>query len=252
MSIQTDVRVSEYKIKERMSLNNKFNKKNISKTTGENAKELLKNYIKNKNKNIYEKYEDNKDEDDKDEDNKSINKEHFYGQELEEPYGNDDDMPIKPVNFYGETYNSSNFSSDVMDLNKFYKNNFNNKFVTPYEQNITYNSIELENQIKNKPINNNEFIDVKTKNFTYLDRMTNDGRGTFKPDFWKYNNESMMNGAPIFNGVSGFDSMNNNLAIYNGDNKIIANNCTDNNLSLATDDLRMGMGNPGRNERLTR
>ena len=56
-----------------------------------------------------------------------------------------------------------------------------------------------------------------------------------------------MNGG-LFNGISGFDSMNDNMAVYDV-NELNIGKC-DNGLCPPTDDLRNGVGIPGHSARL--
>lgn len=148
-------------------------------------------------------------------------------------------MPVKPGNFFGVTENTANFSSNVMDINKFYSNSFGDiAFKTPYTGNAGQGQLSAK-----QVLDGAEYMNSGSDNST----------ATYKPDMWQYKDEMVMNGGNLYSGVSGFDDMDSGLAVYNGGAPIMSNTCTGGDMSgKCADDLRMGMGVPGRQQRETR
>lgn len=160
-------------------------------------------------------------------------------------------MQVKPNNFYTLNDNSSNFSSNVMDINKFYNNSFGDiEFATPYTGNAG------NGQGSAKQIMDGNYLDKVGGGVSYVNKKNCDGTATFKPDMWQYKNEVVMNGGDLYDGVSGYDGMDGGLALFsNGANSgTDAAVCSGGDMSgcdMANDDLRMGMGIPGREQRTT-
>lgn len=150
-------------------------------------------------------------------------------------------MPVKPENFFGLNEGSANFSSNVMDINKFYSNSFGDiEFKTPYKGNAGAGQLSAK-----------QLLDGGVPK---LDGKTANGTATFKPDMWQYKSELVMNGGNMFGGVSGYDGLDSGLAVYDGGAPIVGAQCSGgdmNGCGVANDDLRMGLGVPGREQRFT-
>jgi len=156
--------------------------------------------------------------------------------------GNFPQMPVKPGNFFGLADNSANFGSNVMDINKFYSNNFGDmEFRTPYTGNAGARQLSAKQMLDGGAPS----VDTKTGN----------GTATYKPDMWQYKSEVVMNGGDLFNGVSGYDGMaDDGLALFNSGTPVVGAACSGGDMSAASldnDDLRMGLGVPGREQRFT-
>lgn len=117
---------------------------------------------------------------------------------------------VKPSNLQPIMENTSNFISNVMDIDNFYKINQPNE--QPIKQPTTY-------------------FDFEDKN-----------------NMWNYKNESMLNGRELYNNVRGYDD-SDDYASFNNDFKILSKSC--NTTEICDDDLRMGLGKPNFNNRMT-
>ena len=149
-------------------------------------------------------------------------------------------MPVKPGNFFGVEEGMANFGSNVMDINKFYSNSFGDiEFKTPYNG----GSAAGVGQMSAKQ---------SLGGFSQIDGKTANGTSTYKPDMWQYKEEMVMNGGDLYGGVSGFDDLDSSLAVY--DNGAQMGGCAGGDMSgckVGNDDLRMGLGIPGREQRFT-
>lgn len=158
------------------------------------------------------------------------NKEHFDGFSK---------MSVKPENYFGVTNNVANFGSNVMDVNKFYSNSFGDiEFMTPYNGNAG-----------NKELSAKQILDGSD----YVNKGSDGISGTYKPDMWQYKNEMVMNGGNLFGNISGYDDMDSGLAVFNG-SSIVSNTCSGDNMNSCAngnDDLRMGLGSLGEQQRKT-
>ena len=152
------------------------------------------------------------------------------------------DESIKPSNFWLSNDSTPNYGSNVTNVSDYYE--INKTFDGIEKDNLVetnYNSIDKERKIMEDTI-----IDTQTQQSSFLDTHTNDNQHTLKPDTWSYKNELPMNGG-LFNGISGFDSMNDSLAVYDA-NDLNIEKC-DNGECSPIDDLRNGVGKPGNESR---
>ena len=126
--------------------------------------------------------------------------------------------PVEPGNTYLSNNNEPNFESNVADIKKFYKVNFDNL---------------NEDQLKATSIDSlNINIEPKECDLTPYVR-----KSTAEPDTWNYKNEIPMNGGQM-NGIVGFDSLESQFAIYNP-NKLNLQTVNENKFSnIPHDDLR--------------
>ena len=126
--------------------------------------------------------------------------------------------PVEPGNTYLSNNNEPNFESNVADIKKFYKVNFDNL---------------NEDQLKATSIDSlNINVEPKECDLTPYVR-----KSTVDPDTWNYKNEIPMNGGQM-NGIVGFDSLESQFAIYNP-NKLNLQTVNENKFSnIPHDDLR--------------
>ena len=129
-------------------------------------------------------------------------------------------------NKYIDDKNDSNFQSDVMNINKFYKKNVNNT---------------LDYPIQKKTIESKEKVNL----FTEISQYSN------QPDIWNYKNELVMNGGELLNGITGYDNLIDQYSTYGKTERQISlldgcstkDSCVpSDNVSIINDDLRMGLG----------
>jgi len=131
-------------------------------------------------------------------------------------------------NIYLNDNNVPNFESNVADISKFYKINYDNL----NEDQLKSTSIENLNKIKDKEIT---IIDSQSKepcNIKEYGRVS-----TVTPDNWVYKDELPMNGGNM-NGIVGFDSLESQFAIFN-QNKLNLQSVNDKDYNnIPHDDLR--------------
>ena len=134
---------------------------------------------------------------------------------------------VSASNSYLSDNNTPNFESNVADISKFYKVNYDNL----NENELKSTSIESLNKIPKEKVS----IDTNTKEPC---NVKNYGReATVTPDNWVYKDEMPMNGGTM-NGIVGFDSLESQFAIYNP-NKLNLQSVKENSFSnIPHDDLR--------------
>ena len=111
-------------------------------------------------------------------------------------------LKVEASNTYVNDNNVPNFESNVADISKFYKVNYDNLD----ENELKSTSIESLNKVNNsKPVSKTE----KDCNTDIYGRDSN-----VMPDNWSYKNEMPMNGGSM-NGIIGFDSLESQFAMYN-------------------------------------
>lgn len=114
-------------------------------------------------------------------------------------------VSIKAHNDFINDENDPNFPSDVMNTNIFFNN-------PGHVQNI------MEN-IQNTP-----------------------KQRIFEPDEWVYENEFVMNGGDLLNGVKGHDTRYPYLDSYYSKKEKISSTCNPIKRGIEDDDIRMGLG----------
>ena len=156
---------------------------------------------------------------------------------------NDNEPNVKPGNYWLTNDNIPNYSSNVMDIKQNYQvNNFDG---------LEENNLEASkypNSMEEKRVMQQTIVDKQTQQSSFLDSNTNDNQNTFKPDTWQYKNELPMNGG-MFNGLSGFDSLNSSYAVYDTNN-LNTEPCDDYLKCKPKDDLRNGMSREANEARL--
>ena len=132
-------------------------------------------------------------------------------------------FPVAPSNTYLSDNNEPNFESNVADIKKFYKINYDNLD----ESELKSTSIETLNKVVS--LENNVSEPCPTQSY---------GRDSnVNPDTWSYKNELPMNGGNM-NGIVGFDTLESQFAIY-GTNKLNIQTVDDNKFkNIPHDDLR--------------
>jgi len=127
--------------------------------------------------------------------------------------------------------NDSNFQSDVLNINRFYKKNVNNPLDYPTG--------------KEKPGGAE-----KVNSFTEISQYSN------QPDIWTYKDELVMNGGELLNGITGYDNLIDQYSTY-GQTSLLdgcstKDSCVPSNRGATmNDDLRMGLGIINQEERST-
>lgn len=130
---------------------------------------------------------------------------------------------VKPSNYYASNENVPTFDSNVTDIRDHYQYHWDDPTKKEFE-----------------PVE--QAIDKLTQAPAHLA-----SDGTIKPDTWVYKNELPMNGGAVMGGVHGFDTLETDFATF-GDANQMVQNCQRNS---PDDDIRMGMGQPNMQNRLT-
>ena len=148
-------------------------------------------------------------------------KEDFQNQNSEKVYEN-----INPANFYTQDFNTPNFTSNVMDLRKFY----------------SYDNPPGET-INKVPDNDSSFVeDVKSDPTWLIPKQKIGNHLEPTSNYWNYKNEMPMNGGD-FGGLSGYEGMGGTFSVFNA--KEPPEDTPDIHHS---DDLRNGKGFPQKQE----
>lgn len=154
-------------------------------------------------------------------------------------------LPVSAANAYLNDNNVPNFESNVADISKFFKINYDNL----NEDQLRSTSIEdLRKNHNNSPDSMESGVIheqmISKKNITSATIKENNEINPFvrtskeNPDTWSYKNELPMNGGTIVNGILGFDSLESQFAVYNP-NKLNLQAADSNNFdNIPHDDLR--------------
>lgn len=126
---------------------------------------------------------------------------------------------INPYNFYTQEYNTPNFTSNVMDLRKFYSYDNPPNDSLPKEDDSKDSIIQ---DVKSDP----EWLAPNSLN--YLEHKSN---------YWNYKNEIPMNGGD-FGGIKGYETMGDDYSVF------YVKDAVKEQIIKKNDDLRNGMGNP--------
>ena len=149
------------------------------------------------------------------------NREEFQNQNSEKVYEN-----INPANFYTQDFNTPNFTSNVMDLRKFY----------------SYDNPPGET-INKVPDNDDTFVkDVKSDPAWLIPKQKIANHLEPTSNYLNYKNEIPMNGGD-FGGLSGYEGMGGTYSVFN--EKEPPQDTPDIHHS---DDLRNGKGFPQKQE----
>ena len=136
---------------------------------------------------------------------------------------------IMPSNSFVNNNNTPNFESNVADISKFYKINYDNLDETQLKE----TSIDDLNKIGKEK----DTISIDTQSKQPCNVKNYGRESTVTPDNWVYKDELPMNGGNM-NGIIGFDSLESQFAIYNP-NKLNLQTANSNNFdNIPHDDLR--------------
>ena len=134
---------------------------------------------------------------------------------------------VNPANFYTQNFNTPNFTTDVLDLRKFYD----------YDLPASKSSALTDNESSG----NNEgdmFRKAKEDNFPWLEGPDkNKNKNVMESDYWSYKDELPMNGGS-FDGMVGYQNMGASFSFFDQYKPIAEAH------PKITDDLRSGMGTP--------
>ena len=139
-------------------------------------------------------------------------------------------LPISAANAYLNDNNVPNFESNVADISKFFKINYDDL----NEEQLR--STSIEDLRKNHDESKKNVISTSIKENDAINPFVRTSKEN--PDTWAYKNELPMNGGTIVNGILGFDSLESQFATYNP-NKLNLQAADSNNFdNIPHDDLR--------------
>jgi hypothetical protein len=139
-------------------------------------------------------------------------------------------LSVSAANAYLNDNNVPNFESNVADISKFFKINYDNL----NEEQLR--STSIEDLRKNHDESKKKVISASIKENDAINPFVRTSKEN--PDTWSYKNELPMNGGTIVNGILGFDSLESQFAVYNP-NKLNLQAADSNNFdNIPHDDLR--------------
>jgi len=150
-------------------------------------------------------------------------KEEFQNQNSEKVYEN-----INPANFYTQDFNTPNFTSNVMDLRKFYS----------YD-NPPGGTIE---KVPKDDSKDSIIEDVKSDTAWLIPKQKIGNHLEPTSNYWNYKNEMPMNGGD-FGGLAGYEGMGGTYSVFNSKEPL-----QDTPDIHHSDDLRNGKGFPQKQE----
>jgi len=151
-------------------------------------------------------------------------KEELQNQNSEKVYEN-----INPSNFYTQDFNTPNFTSNVIDLRKFYS--YDNPPID------TINKVPDNDDSKDSIIQ-----DVKADPAWLIPKQKINNHLEPTSNYWNYKNEMPMNGGD-FGGLCGYESMGETYTVFNSKEPP-----EDKPEIYHSDDLRNGKGFPQKQE----
>jgi uncharacterized membrane protein len=135
---------------------------------------------------------------------------------------------VNPANFYTQNFNTPNFTTDVLDLRKFYD----------YDLPASKSSSALTDKTSSGNDDGDMFRKAKEDNFPWLDGPDkNKNKNVMESDYWSYKEELPMNGGS-FDGLVGYQNMGGAFAFFDQYKPVVETH------PKITDDLRSGMGTP--------
>lgn len=139
-------------------------------------------------------------------------------------------LSVSAANAYLNDNNVPNFESNVADISKFFKINYDNL----NEEQLR--STSIEDLRKTHDESKKSVISASIKENDAINPFVRTSKEN--PDTWSYKNELPMNGGTIVNGILGFDSLESQFAVYNP-NKLNLQAADSNNFdNIPHDDLR--------------
>ncbi len=151
---------------------------------------------------------------------------------------------VAPGNYYVTDENNANFTSNVLNVHKFYDYNPIGEYDGQSELSPT---TYVEQPVSNQ-------LDKVSKQTCFNDRNTHDNTEIFKPDNWSYKDDVVMNGSAFMeNGLVGFDSLESAYGSYgNNDSAPTVDTNTNKDCDIKQDDVRFGLGYPNKEYREVR
>lgn len=137
------------------------------------------------------------------------------------------------ANYFISDENDANFQSDVMNLNRFYKQGDNN---VPGDLEVAeYNS----KQRNRRHMGSTTFTPNRADSQAHMGGVSY----SLQPNTWRYEDELPMNGGQFLPGVSGYDTLSDYYSDYSAGNNVLSQSCAPPTRGATmNDDLRMGMG----------
>jgi len=135
---------------------------------------------------------------------------------------------VNPANFYTQNFNTPNFTTDVLDLRKFYDYDLpaSKSSTTPTDSSTSRNN------------DGEMFQKAKEDAFPWLEGPDkNKKKNVMESDYWSYKDELPMNGGS-FDGMVGYQNMGASFAFFDQYKPVAEAH------PKLTDDLRSGMGTP--------
>jgi len=135
---------------------------------------------------------------------------------------------VNPANFYTQNFNTPNFTTDVLDLRKFYD----------YDLPASKSSISLTDKTSSGNDDGDMLRRTEADNFPWLEGPNkNKPKNVMESDYWSYKEELPMNGGS-FDGLVGYQNMGGAFAFFDQYKPVAETH------PKSTDDLRTGMGTP--------
>jgi len=135
---------------------------------------------------------------------------------------------VNPANFYTQDFNTPNFTTDVLDLRKFYD----------YDLPASKSSTSLTDSLSSGNNDGDMVRRAKEDNFPWLEGPDkNKPKNVMESDYWSYKDELPMNGGS-FDGVVGYQNMGSSFSFFDQYKPVAEAH------PKITDDLRSGMGTP--------
>ena len=135
---------------------------------------------------------------------------------------------VNPANFYTQDFNTPNFTTDVLDLRKY------------YDYDLPASKLSTSPRDSSSSGNNDGemFRKAKEDSFPWLEGPDkNKKKNVMESDYWSYKDELPMNGGS-FDGMVGYQNMGGSFAFFDQYKPVAEAN------PKTTDDLRTGMGTP--------
>lgn len=134
---------------------------------------------------------------------------------------------VNPANFYTQDFNTPNFTTDVLDLRKYYD------YDLPASK-----SIGEPKEDKSGSGNGDMLRRTEADNFPWKQGPDkNENVNVMESDYWSYKDELPMNGGS-FDGLVGYQNMGGAFAFFDQYKPVAETH------PKLTDDLRSGMGTP--------
>jgi hypothetical protein len=135
---------------------------------------------------------------------------------------------VNPANFYTQNFNTPNFTTDVLDLRKFYD----------YDLPASKSSSALTDKTSSGNDDGDMLRRTEADNFPWLEGPNkNKPKNVMESDYWSYKEELPMNGGS-FDGLVGYQTMGEAFAFFDQYKPVAETH------PKSTDDLRTGMGTP--------